>query len=495
MYTEYQFNSIYDSTIAGSEVGTLPTLKNNTTIGAWVADNDYAFDGTIPDKITGTGTPSWYKVYTRIGLGQPTYNFMVKRDTIPDPMPSFLKVDIVRVWSATWVDVKISFAVAYQSVEKTSKYNDTIQMNADSINNLLSDITNILSNNNSLSSQAIVNNKTNTVPCTWTKVREETYTASSPQYGKTVTTKYTFSETVMEDWPTVKSTYPIIPYDAGLEYAPVPGKKYTSLAQTTATLSGKTSSTVTKKVTVKNSASNIYVKYYYKLGTSTGSNIAPSGSQHILYIEAWDGDPTSASSKQLYSDSINYPQYMPNIGGNSTLTKTNRDTGTLYISASDNHVAITSKWKNLPTSITNYYYTYLISKFAHTCPWLDTNSKPLVGIKIYPQMDSMAYTGRFYNPFDGSATYASSARFDMYSQKTLGDTTLIYVDSTNTKQFILLPILIKSDDVGVFGNVSTYSNVYNLVGVGKTTIKDGNEITLADGSKYIKFKYHAVKVT
>ena len=68
MYTEYQFNSIYESSITGSEVSALPTLKNNTTIGAWVADNDYAFDGTIPDKITGTGTPSCYKVYTRIGL-------------------------------------------------------------------------------------------------------------------------------------------------------------------------------------------------------------------------------------------------------------------------------------------------------------------------------------------------------------------------------------------------------------------------------------------
>lgn len=494
MYTEYQFNSIYESSITGSEVSALPTLKNNTTIGAWVADNDYAFDGTIPDKITGTGTPSWYRVYTRIGLGQPTYNFMVKRDTIPDPMPSFLKVDIVRVWSATWVDVKISFAVSYQTVEKTSKYNDTIQMNADSINNVLSDITNILSNNNSLSYQAIANNKTNTVPCTWTKVREETYTASSPQYGKSVTTKYTYSETVMEDWPTVKSTYSVIPYDAGLEYAPVPGKKYTSLAQTIATLSGKTSSTVTKKITVRNNDSSIYVRYYYKLGTSTSSNIAPSGSQHTLYIEAWDGDPTSSGSKQLYAESLSYPQYMPNIGGNSTLTKTNQDTGTLYISASENHLCITSKWKNLPTSITNYYYTYLISKFAHNCPWLDTNSKPLVGIKIYPQLDSRAYTAQFYNPFNNTKTFASSAKFDTYSPKTLNDTTLVYKDATNTNQFILIPIYINSDDVGVFGNVSTVSKVYSIVGVGQSTIKDGNEITLADGSKYIKFKYHAVKV-
>jgi hypothetical protein len=494
MYTEYQFNSIYDSAITGSEVGVLPKTKNNTTIGEWVDANDYAFDGTIPDKVTGTGTPTWYKVYARLYNGSINYKFLVKKDKIPNPMPSFLKVTIVKDWG-TFADINISFAVASRTVVKTSKYSAATQLNADSLNNLLSDITKILSNDNSLSNTAIVNNKTNTVPCTWSKVREETYTASAPQYGTVITTSYTMSETVMEDWPTVKSTYDMIPYDAGVEYAPMPGRKYTALTQTSTVLSGKTASVDTKKITVKNSSSNLYLKYYYKLGTSSGSNIAPSGSQHTLYIEAWDGDPSTANSKQLYVDATNYPQYMPNIGGDATLTKTNQSTGTLYISASDNHVAITSKWKNLPTSTTNYYYTYLVSKFAHNCPWLNNNSNPIASIRIYPQMDSRAYIGRFYDPFNNTSTFATSAYFDTYSQNTLGDTTLIYVDSTNTKQFILIPILIKSDDVGVFGNMSTYSNVYNIVGVGQSTIKDGTEITLADGSKYIKFKYHAVKVT
>ena len=493
MYTEYQFNSIYESTITGSEVSALPTLKNNTTIGTWVDENSFAFDGTIPDKITGSGTPTWYKVYTVNFRGTPEYKFLVAKSKLPDPIPSFLKITIVKDWGPA-VDINIAFLVSSQTVVKTSKYNDTTQLSADALNNLLSDITNILSNNNSLSSQAIVNNKTNTIPCNWSFVREESYTVSSPQYGKSVTTTYSYNETVMENWQETKATYNVIPYDAGIEYAPTPGKKYTSLAQTVTTLTGKTSSAVTKKITVRNNDSSIYVIYYYKLGKSVGSDIPPSGSQHTLYIEAWDSDPTSSGSKQLYAESLSYPQYMPNIGGNSTLTKTNQDTGTLHISASENHLCITSKWKSLPTSTNIYYYSYLISKFAHNCPWLDSNSKPLVGIKIYPQMDYSAYTARFYNPFDNTSTFASSAKFNTYSPKTLRDTTLVYKDATNTNQFILVPILINNDDVGVFGNVSTVSKVYSIVGVGQSTIKDGNEITLADGSKYIKFKYHAVKV-
>lgn len=495
MYTEYNFNSVYDSVDIGSAVSALPATKNNATIGAWAADNDWAFDGTIPDVVT-LGSPSYYKLVSSPSMPAPyKYYFLMtsaEYQALPNPIPSDIKITY-SVPGTGMALVSVAVAGRYNSTLKKTKYSSTVQMAESKVNNLISDISNILSNNPSLSHGSKANTNT-TISCNWTKVREEVLAISTPMYGQNITTSYKISEFVLADQTQLLPDYTRIAGAVAEGVPTVSGPTYSSLTQTVTNLAGKTSTSTSKKITIRNSSSNLYLRFYYSLGSSSGSNIPAPGAQHTLYIETWDGDPTNANSKQLYADSVNYAQYMPNIGGDVTLTRTNQSTGMLHISASDNHVSITSRWKSTPTSTTYYHYAFLASKFAHNCPWLDNNSKAIANVKITPQIDSRGYTGRFYNPFDNTSKFTSSAYFDVYSQKTLNDTALIYKDSTNTNQFILLPLLIKSDDVGLFGNLSTYSNVYALVGAGKSTIKNGNEITLADGSKYIKFTNHAVKV-
>ena len=495
MFTQYNFDNMYESIDVGSAVDALPAIKNNQTIGEWAASNDYAFDGTIPDVVS-LGSPMYYKLVSSASMPAPyKYYFLMtsaEYQALPNPIPSDIKITY-SVPGTGMALVSVSIAGRYNSTVKKSKYATTVQMTENRLNNLLTDITNILTNVSS-TSQGYKSNTNTTVPCNWTKVREEVYVASSPVYGQSKTTSYTIKEFFLANPSELLPDYTRISGAVAEGLPSATGQIYSNLTQTSTNLAGKTSTTTSKKITIRNSSSNIYLRYYYRLGSSTGSNIAPSGSQHTLYIEAWDGDPTNASSKQLYSDTTNYPQYMPNIGGETTLSRTNQASGILYISASDNHVCITSKWKPTPTSTQTYYYAYLTSKFAHNCSWLDSNSKPIVSIKIYPQLDSRAYTGRFYNPFNNTTTYTSSAYYTPYSPKTLNDNSLVYKDSTNTNQFILLPIFVKDNNVGIFGNISAESKVYSIVGVGQSTIKDGEEITLADGSKYIKFKYHAVKV-
>jgi hypothetical protein len=495
MFTQYNFDNMYESIDVGSAVDALPAIKNNQTIGEWAGSNDYAFDGTIPDVIT-KGSPTYYKLVSSATMPSPyKYYFLMtlaEYQALPNPIPSDIKITY-SVPGTGMALVSVSIAGRYNSTVKKTKYATTVQMTESRLNNLLTDITNILTNVSS-TSQGYKSNTYTTVACNWTKVREEVYVVSSPVYGQSKTTSYTIKEFVLSSQSELLPDYTRIAGAVAEGVPNISGPVYSNLTQTSTNLAGKTSSSTTKKITIRNSSSNIYLRYYYSLGSSSGSNIAPSGSQHTLYIEAWDGDPTNVASKQLYSDTTNYPQYMPNIGGESTLSRTNLASGILYISASDNHVCITSKWKQTPTSIQSNYYAYLTSKFAHNCPWLDNNSKPIASIKIYPQLDSRAYTGRLYNPFNNTLAYTSSAYYTPYSPKTLNDNALVYKDSTNTNQFILLPIFVKSDNIGLFGNLSEECKIYSIVGVGKTTIKDGNEITLSDGSKYIKFTNHAVKV-
>jgi hypothetical protein len=495
MYTQYNFNNLYDSVDVGSAVDALPKTKNNQTIGDWANANDWAFDGTIPDVVT-KGSPTFYKLVSSASMPTPyKYYFLMtlaEYQALPKTIPSDIKITY-SVPGTGMALVSVAVAGRYNSTVKKTKYSSTVQLTEGKLNGLLSDITNILSNNSSLS-QGSSSNGSNVTTSNWSKVREEVFSVSSPVFGQSITTSYTIKEFVLSNQSELLPEYTRI---AGAVAEGVPtttGPVYSNLTQTITNLAGKTATSTSKKITIKNPDSNIYLRYYYMLGNSSGSNIPASGAQHTLYIETWDGDPTNSNSKQIYADTTNYPQYMPNIGGDTTLTRTNQSSGVLHISATDNHVCITSRWKSTPTSTTTYHYTYLTSKFAHNCPWLDNNSKPIASIKIYPELDSRAYTGRFYNPFTNTSSFTSSAYYTPYSQKALNDNTLIYVDSTNTKQFILLPILIKSDSVGLFGDLSEYSNVYNIVGVGQSTIKDGSEITLSDGSKYIKFTNHAVKV-
>ena len=495
MFTQYNFDNMYDVIDIGSAVGPLPATKNNATIEAWASENDWAFDGTIPDVVT-LGSPTYYKLISSSLMPAPyKYYFLMtsaEYQALPSPIPSDIKITY-SVPGTGMALVSVAVAGRYNSTVKKTKYSSTVQMSETKLNNLLSDITNILTNVSALS-QGSKSNTYTTVSCNWSKVREEVLTTASPMYGQNITTSYTVKEFVLANQSELLPEYSRI---AGAVAEGVPtstGLIYSGLTQTNTNLAGKTSTSTTKKITIKNSESNLYLRYYYMLGSSSGGNIPSPGSQHTLYIETWDGDPTNANSKQLYSDTTNYAQYMPNIGGDVTITRTNQLPGALYISGSDNHVSITSRWKSSATSTTTYYYGFVTSKFAHNCPWLDSNSKPIANLKITPQLDSRAYTGRFYNPFDNTTKFTSSAYFDQYSPKTLNDNALVYKDSTNTNQFILLPILIKSDEVGLFGNMSTHSKVYSVVGVGKSTIKAGNEITLSDGSKYIKFTNHAVKV-
>lgn len=495
MFTQYNYDNIYDAVDIGSAVGPLPSTKNNATIGAWASENDWAFDGTIPDVVT-KGSPSFYKLVSSPSMPLPyKYYFLMtsaEYKALPNPIPSDIKITY-SVPGTGMALVSVAVAGRYNSTVKKTRYSSTVQLSGDKISNLLSDIANILSNSSSLS-QGYKSNTNNTIPCNWSKVREEVVSVNAPAYGKKITTSYTIKEFVLSNQSDLLPNYTRIAGAVAENVPNVSGPIYSALTQTTTTLSGTTVSATTKKVTIKNNNSNIYLRYYYMLGTSSGSNIPPSGSQHTLYIETWDGDPTNANSRQLYADTTNAPQHMPNIGGDTTLTQTNRLPGKLYISASDNHLSITSAWKSSVSATTYYNYTYLVSKFAHNCQWLDNNVKPIATVRIYPQLDSRAYTSRYFNPFNNTTQYASSAYYEQYSPKTLNDNSLVYVDSTNTKQFILLPILVKSDSIGVFANLSTYSNVYSIVGSGKSTIKDGTEITLADGSKYIKFTYHAIKV-
>jgi hypothetical protein len=495
MFTQYNFDNMYESIDVGSAVDALPAIKNNATIGAWAASNDYAFDGTIPDVIT-LGSPMYYKLVSSASMPAPyKYYFLMtsaEYQALPNPIPSDIKITY-SVPGTGMALVSVAIAGRYNTTTKKTKYSTTVQMTENRLNNLLSDVTNILTNVSS-TSQGYKSNTNTTVPCNWTKVREEVYVASSPVYGQSKATSYKVQEFFLANPSELLPNYTRISGAVAEGLPTTTGQIYSNLTQTVTNLAGKTSTATSKKITIRNSSSNIYLRYYYSLGSSTGSNIPSPGAQHTLYIETWDGDPTNASSKQLYSDTTNYPQYMPNIGGETTLSRTNQAPGILYISASDNHVCITSKWKPTPTSSQNYYYAYLSSKFAHNCSWLDSNSKPIATIKIYPQLDSRAYTGRFYNPFNNITTYTSSAYYTPYSPKTLNDNALVYKDSTNTNQFILLPIFIKDDNVGLFGNLSSECKIYSIVGIGKTTIKDGNEITLSDGSKYIKFTNHAVKV-
>ena len=191
---------------------------------------------------------------------------------------------------------------------------------------------------------------------------------------------------------------------------------------------------------------------------------------------------------------------MPNIGGESPPSIDNLVNGTLYISCSDNHLCITSSWKMSPLSMDIYYYGYLISKFSHQySEWLTDKHIPTVtGISLLPansiniinNIDDKAYAIRKYDPFIKDYVISNYYEVFYYSPYTKS---LVYVDTNNINLFILIPIQIKDHSVGVFGNISDISNVYMITGKGIDTIKNGDEISLPDGTKYIKFQNHAVK--
>jgi hypothetical protein len=262
-------------------------------------------------------------------------------------------------------------------------------------------------------------------------------------------------------------------------------------------ISGQSYTVKTKKYTLKNSDESIFLILYYQYDITNTTQ----GSLHYLMIETWNGNPDDPNSKKLFINEPDLPKIMPNIGGESTTTLKNLSNGSLFISSSNDHICITSSWKALPTDTDLYHYGYLISKFTHNySKWLTVDNISIItGTSILPSnsttasnnIDSKSYTIEKYDP--STNTYSSSNYYDTFYYSNFNKS-LVYVDIDNIKQFILIPIQIKDHSIGVFGNISEVSNVYMITGQGSDTIKNGTNITLNDGTKYIKFCNHAVKI-